>query len=173
MNEAPAAATASTSCAGVDCDKPASSLACPTCLKLGITTSKFCDQDCFKRSWATHKAVHVQTQVVNGIESGSSQAWLSLCKAADGLYSAYDPFPSRIYTGTLRACYQKNKLHVSGARRRGQAPSNARSQNPRDPSQRRPIPSHVPKPNYADDSMPRVHAACLRADFSTLSQRRP
>ena len=70
MQEAPA--TAGPKCAGADCDKLASTLSCPTCIKLGITTSKFCDQDCFKRNWGTHKAVHSQAQattVINGVES--------------------------------------------------------------------------------------------------------
>ena len=74
MQEAPAVAVEGNPCAGVDCTKPASNLSCPTCVKLGITTSKFCDQDCFKRNWPTHKAVHAkaqqeQTVVVNGVES--------------------------------------------------------------------------------------------------------
>ena len=37
-------------CIGVDCPNDASSLQCPTCLKLGKESS-FCSQDCFKRSW--------------------------------------------------------------------------------------------------------------------------
>lgn len=71
MQDAPATTSAidSEKCAGLDCDKPASGLSCPTCLKFGITTSKFCDQDCFKRNWPTHKALHVRpTQTVNGVE---------------------------------------------------------------------------------------------------------
>ena len=73
MQEAPATTShlETDKCAGLDCGKPASSLSCPTCLKLGITTSKFCDQDCFKRNWATHKAVHAKAQApvtVNGVE---------------------------------------------------------------------------------------------------------
>lgn len=76
MQEAPAVAIEGNPCAGVGCTKPASNLSCPTCVKLGITTSKFCDQACFKRNWATHKAVHAkaqqeQTVVVNGVESES------------------------------------------------------------------------------------------------------
>jgi len=105
-------------CSALDCNKPASNLSCPTCLKLGIAASRFCDQECFKRSWPTHKAVHAQAAaptIVNGIE-------------------VYDPFASRSYTGTLRACYEKNKRY-----------------NARDPSQRRHVPSHIPRPNYADD----------------------
>ncbi|KAL7004530.1 Methionine aminopeptidase 1 [Cystobasidiomycetes sp. EMM_F5] len=117
MNEAPASSSSLPSeiCSGLDCSKPAGSLACPTCIKLGIKTSKFCDQDCFKRNWATHKAVHVGPKIVNGVET-------------------YDPFPQRVYTGSLRACYQKNKLY-----------------NPRDPSQRRHVPLSIRRPNYADD----------------------
>ncbi len=33
-------------------------MACPTCLKLGIPPSRFCDQDCFKNYWNEHKKLH-------------------------------------------------------------------------------------------------------------------
>lgn len=33
-------------------------LSCPTCLKLGISTSIFCSQACFKANWAVHKTLH-------------------------------------------------------------------------------------------------------------------
>jgi methionyl aminopeptidase len=36
----------------------AAKLQCPTCLKLLLPSSFFCTQDCFKRSWAAHKAKH-------------------------------------------------------------------------------------------------------------------
>ncbi|KAI9010482.1 hypothetical protein CLU79DRAFT_773238 [Phycomyces nitens] len=35
-------------------------LQCPTCLKLKIEGSFFCSQECFKKNWATHKAIHKQ-----------------------------------------------------------------------------------------------------------------
>lgn len=44
-------------CATPNCGKPAS-MACPTCLKLGIPPSRFCDQQCFKDNWEQHKALH-------------------------------------------------------------------------------------------------------------------
>eukprot|EP01032_Pedospumella_encystans_P008824 gene8824-10436_t len=44
-------------CASPGCSKPAS-MACPTCLKLGIPPSRFCDQTCFKNSWEKHKILH-------------------------------------------------------------------------------------------------------------------
>jgi hypothetical protein len=44
-------------CSTPDCGKLAS-LACPTCIKIGIPPSRFCDQECFKRSWASHKELH-------------------------------------------------------------------------------------------------------------------
>lgn len=49
-SEAPAASPAK-KCLGVDCDKDAGDLQCPTCLKLGVKGSFFCTQDCFKKSW--------------------------------------------------------------------------------------------------------------------------
>ncbi|EAS29274.1 methionine aminopeptidase, type I [Coccidioides immitis RS] len=66
-------------CIGLDCRNPAGSLRCPTCLKIGIE-SYFCSQDCFKRSWAEHKAIHKSK-------------------------STYDPFPTYPYTGKLRPVY--------------------------------------------------------------------
>lgn len=68
-------------CVGVDCDKDAGTLKCPSCLKIGKESS-FCSQDCFKKSWSEHKAVH---------------------KAAST--ALYNPFPKFNYTGTLRPIY--------------------------------------------------------------------
>lgn len=31
---------------------------CPTCKKLGLPTSFFCSQECFKASWNKHKPKH-------------------------------------------------------------------------------------------------------------------
>lgn len=36
---------------------------CPTCLKLGLERAYFCTQDCFKKSWNEHKAVHKAGQL--------------------------------------------------------------------------------------------------------------
>lgn len=44
-------------CATEGCGKPAS-MACPTCIKLGLPPSRFCSQECFKSSWNTHKELH-------------------------------------------------------------------------------------------------------------------
>jgi methionyl aminopeptidase len=44
-------------CTTPGCGKPAR-MACPTCLKLGIPPSRFCDQDCFKNYWNEHKKLH-------------------------------------------------------------------------------------------------------------------
>ncbi|KAJ5202092.1 Methionine aminopeptidase 1 [Penicillium cinerascens] len=74
-----AAATAR-KCIGVDCSNDAGTLQCPTCLKAG-TDSFFCSQDCFKRSWGEHKAVHKKT-------TGN-----------------FNPFPSFQFTGSLRPVY--------------------------------------------------------------------
>jgi hypothetical protein len=38
-------------CSGTDCNNEAGTLQCPTCLKLGVQGSYFCNQDCFKRNW--------------------------------------------------------------------------------------------------------------------------
>lgn len=40
-------------CLGADCENDAGDLQCPTCMKLGISGSYFCSQDCFKRNWVS------------------------------------------------------------------------------------------------------------------------
>ncbi|CAM9502796.1 unnamed protein product, partial [Phaeothamnion confervicola] len=46
-------------CETPGCDKPAS-MACPTCIKLGLPRSLYCSQECFKSNWPQHKARHKQ-----------------------------------------------------------------------------------------------------------------
>lgn len=70
-------------CLGVDCDNDAGTLQCPTCLKLGIKDSFFCSQDCFKKSWGSHKSMHKQ----------------------ENKTGYYNPFPNFSYTGSLRPVY--------------------------------------------------------------------
>ncbi|KAI8086116.1 methionine aminopeptidase 1 [Halteromyces radiatus] len=69
-------------CKSPGCGQPAK-LQCPTCLKLKIDGSFFCSQDCFKKNWTTHKAVHKAK-----LES-----------------QPHNPFPNYSYTGDLRAVY--------------------------------------------------------------------
>lgn len=44
-------------CSTPNCNKNAT-LACPTCIKLGIPPSRFCSQECFKSNWNEHKEIH-------------------------------------------------------------------------------------------------------------------
>ncbi|KAG0172392.1 Methionine aminopeptidase 1 [Apophysomyces sp. BC1021] len=69
-------------CQTVGCGKPAK-LQCPTCMKLKIEGSFFCSQECFKKNWASHKAVHKAK-----VES-----------------EPHNPFPYYRYTGDLQALY--------------------------------------------------------------------
>ncbi|KAL9098567.1 MAG: hypothetical protein Q9163_005801 [Psora crenata] len=73
--------TTDNKCAGVDCQNVAGSLKCPTCLKIGKEAC-FCSQDCFRRSWTEHKAVHKTSSTV-----------------------LYNPFPKFSFTGPLRPIY--------------------------------------------------------------------
>lgn len=69
-------------CSAPQCGKTTNSaLKCPVCLKGGIT-STFCNQQCFRTAWSSHKAIH-------STEDGKK----------------YDPFPTFSYTGSLRASY--------------------------------------------------------------------
>ena len=45
------------------CGKEAK-MACPTCIKLGAPPSRFCDQECFKKSWNEHKKVHEEIRKI-------------------------------------------------------------------------------------------------------------
>ncbi|KAH9897502.1 methionine aminopeptidase 1 [Xylariomycetidae sp. FL2044] len=76
-------------CSGKDCANEATSLQCPTCLKLG-KNSYFCSQDCFKKNWNTHKAVHKipQDKVIPSDAAG-----------------LHNPFPAYPYTGSVRPVY--------------------------------------------------------------------
>ncbi|WPH05126.1 Putative methionine aminopeptidase, type I [Acrodontium crateriforme] len=73
-------------CLGTDCENEAGALECPTCLKNGIQGSYFCSQDCFKKNWGEHKALHktAQTKLQNG---------------------QYNPFPKFMFTGDVRPVY--------------------------------------------------------------------
>ncbi|CAJ0933260.1 unnamed protein product, partial [Mesorhabditis belari] len=66
-------------CQGDGCDKPAK-MRCPTCIKLNLPDSFFCDQECFKKNWGNHKAVHTVA------ESNAP----------------YNPWPAYKFTGELR-----------------------------------------------------------------------
>lgn len=74
-----------TICSGYDCDKEAGNLMCPICLEMGIRDSNFCDQECFRRNWLNHKALHHDL--------------------AQNSINNYNPFPKEAYTGRLRAVY--------------------------------------------------------------------
>ena len=50
-------------CDNPECRKP-STLQCPTCIKLGLDPSYFCDQDCFKGFWNFHKLLHKKKEEV-------------------------------------------------------------------------------------------------------------
>jgi len=70
--------------------KPISRLECPTCVKLGIRSSFFCSQECFKAGWKKHKIIH---EIVKGGVDGKS------------LVGTYNPFPNFAFTGSLRPHY--------------------------------------------------------------------
>lgn len=114
-------------CRGYDCPNEAGTLQCPTCLNLGLNSS-WCSQDCFKRNWNTHKAVH--TAGLKGPKTFDAGRWqkqvyffgycANPCLFSDG---SFDPYPSFHYTGPLRARYPL--------------------------SPRRPVPENIILPDYA------------------------
>ena len=85
-------------CATPLCGKPAQ-MACPTCLKLGIPPSRFCDQTCFKSYWEKHKIVH---KVVKNVRAAQELA-------ASALPREFVSFP---FTGPLRPFAQSPRRLV-------------------------------------------------------------
>lgn len=70
-------------CLGEGCENEISTLQCPKCLTLGIKDSYFCSQDCFKKNWNTHKAMHKQETKI----------------------TYHNPWPTFAYSGPLRPVY--------------------------------------------------------------------
>jgi len=60
------------------------SLQCPTCKKMGLPSSHFCNQACFKANWGEHKLKHKSASLL------------------DVVNGAYTPYPGYDYTGKLR-----------------------------------------------------------------------
>eukprot|EP01116_Phalansterium_solitarium_P020970 TRINITY_DN636_c0_g2_i1.p1 TRINITY_DN636_c0_g2~~TRINITY_DN636_c0_g2_i1.p1 ORF type:complete len:388 (-),score=37.24 TRINITY_DN636_c0_g2_i1:154-1263(-) len=98
-------------CAAPGCGKFAD-LQCPKCLSLGLPSTAFCSQDCFKAAWPVHKTTHGPAT-----------------PASDGLPQIFAGYK---FTGPLRPGFQ---------------------------SPRRPIPPHIPRPDYAETGEPRSERA--------------
>lgn len=58
-------------CSTPGCGKPAK-MACPTCLKLNIPISRFCDQTCFKSYWDQHKILHKEVKKARNVVDPST-----------------------------------------------------------------------------------------------------
>ncbi|XP_072164917.1 methionine aminopeptidase 1-like [Diadema setosum] len=71
-------------CETSGCGKEAK-LQCPTCIKLQISGSYFCSQECFKGSWGEHKKVHKKAKEAQSTE-----------------IKPYNPWPGFFFTGKLR-----------------------------------------------------------------------
>ncbi|KAI9767130.1 MAG: Methionine aminopeptidase 1 [Geoglossum simile] len=89
-------------CIGVDCTNDAGSLQCPTCLKLG-KESFFCAQNCFKKSWSEHKALHKPP-------GNPPRAFLVRVVSDPKPATAHNPFPEFPFTGSLRPAYPLSPL---------------------------------------------------------------
>jgi methionyl aminopeptidase len=84
-------------CTTPECGKPAR-MACPTCLKLGIPPSRFCDQECFKSYWEEHKKLHKDVRKTRAVAKVDPSQMPT-------------EFTGFQFTGTLRP-YQKTPKRV-------------------------------------------------------------
>lgn len=75
-------------CETTSCNNEAK-LQCPTCIKLGIQGSFFCNQECFKSFWSEHKKVHKKAKA----ESQQERSVLD---------DPNSPFAGFRFTGSLR-----------------------------------------------------------------------
>ncbi|CAI7823057.1 unnamed protein product [Closterium sp. NIES-54] len=120
------------------CSKPAR-LQCPKCLELKLprTNASFCSQECFKASWADHKALHKAPPAGEGAGAGAvavvaagagegdevapylQQGWLYVLRKGQTRAAKMPPFD---WTGPLR---------------------------PFPVAPRRPVPAHIPRPDWA------------------------
>ncbi|KIW51246.1 methionine aminopeptidase, type I [Exophiala xenobiotica] len=85
-------------CPGLNCDNDASTLQCPKCKEMGVD-SFFCSQECFKRSWAEHKALHKSTNPLRNIFAPN------VVSKVDPESGHFNPFPTYPFTGPLRPLY--------------------------------------------------------------------
>ncbi|KFG48548.1 methionine aminopeptidase [Toxoplasma gondii RUB] len=84
-------------------------LLCPTCVKLGIQSSYFCSQSCFKENWKKHKDVHAVFKLLqkkNQEAETSAETDLAKFNPQDRNTWRNDPhlrnFLSFSFTGELR-----------------------------------------------------------------------
>lgn len=108
-------------CDSPGCGKPAK-LQCPTCIKLCLASSYFCEQACFKSSWKTHKVVHKLSESISKYKSSEKYSNQNGCSKDSKLIT--NPWPGFIYTGELRPAYPL--------------------------SEKRHVPDHIMRPDYAD-----------------------
>eukprot|EP01041_Mallomonas_annulata_P002099 gene2099-4104_t len=89
-------AAAAQMCSTPGCEKEAT-LACPTCIKLGLPPSRFCCQDCFKANWNVHKELHKAVKLARADVDPSTMP------------TEFEGFE---FTGSLRPCQKTPKRTV-------------------------------------------------------------
>ncbi|OAQ62678.1 methionine aminopeptidase 1 [Pochonia chlamydosporia 170] len=134
-------------CLGADCENDAGALQCPTCLKVGLKDSYFCTQDCFKRNWNQHKAVHkiaqgkTQNGTVHNIIPPSPKV-VSKCNAVAGFYN---PFPSYAFTGSVRPVYPLSPMRT--------------------------VPKSIPHPDWSVTGIPKAERRLNRSKIDLLDAK--
>ncbi|KAI1329787.1 peptidase M24, structural domain-containing protein [Xylariaceae sp. FL0255] len=131
-------------CLGADCENDAGTLQCPTCLKYGVKDSFFCSQDCFKKNWNDHKALHKllsgKTGTANGILDHIRTP--KVVSKPDPVTGHYDPFPAFSYSGPLRPVYPLSPMRT--------------------------VPKDIPRPDWADSGFPKGERFLNRNKFDIL-----
>ncbi|OII74712.1 methionine aminopeptidase [Cryptosporidium ubiquitum] len=142
--------TKTISCEGCG-SKIQSKLSCPQCKKLGLKTSYFCSQACFKENWAIHKLKHqlggsgkeltkVSSDLVkNNVILDDPRTWVNCPHISK--FMGFNGF-----TGPLR---------------------------PYPISSRRKVPDHILKPDYADDKEGRPFSELKRKKSSSIIAATP
>lgn len=111
--------------------KSIAQLQCPTCVKLGVQGSYFCTQECFKKSWKSHKIIHTlaskcqafEVKILWKVSRSDNAIFVVEGGNTDGSSAEFNPWPSYPFSGKLR---------------------------PYPPGPKRTVPPHIGRPDYAD-----------------------
>ncbi|RYP00032.1 hypothetical protein DL764_006632 [Monosporascus ibericus] len=132
-------------CLGADCGNDAEALQCPTCLKMGMSDSYFCSQDCFKRNWTQHKLHHkaAQGKTQNGITHHIIPPRVG--SKPDPVTGFYNPFPTYSFTGPVRPVYPLSAMRT--------------------------VPKSIARPDYAETGISKSERRLDRAKVDILDAK--
>jgi methionyl aminopeptidase len=114
---------------------------CPTCVKLNVAPASstfFCSQDCFKRSWAAHKGIHTVARTAIASQRRVKEAF-NVVGNAIGNGDEESLAPRGLSKSSAARAALFNGFQYSGNLRVGHVVMPMRT-----------VPREIPRPDYAD-----------------------